>query len=199
MSLFVQDDWRPRPNLTFNLGLRYELLQPFEEASGRMVNLDVPSDFSAAAAVLSGGTGPYSGSFPSALLRADTNNVAPRLGAAWRPVPGLIVRGGYGISYNAGAYSSIARQMVSQPPFAVSDTQLGTIDTPLSFQDAFAGSTGDELANNYGVDMNYALGLVQTWNRTDRIEAPRWLEPDVRNGRSGAVGVGLRYRSRRHA
>src|SRR5690606_34686659 len=164
MSLFVQDDWRPRPNLTFNLGLRYELLWPFEEATGRMANLDVPPDFTAAAAVLSGGAGPYTGAFPPALLRADTNNLAPRLGAAWRPAPGLIVRGGYGISYNAGAYSSIARQMVSQPPFAVSDTQLGTLDAPLEFQNAFAGSAGDEVANNYGVDKDYALGLVQTWN-----------------------------------
>jgi hypothetical protein len=164
MSLFVQDDWRPRPNLTFNLGLRYELLWPFEEGGGRMANLDVPADFTAAAPVTSGGAGPFTGAFPSALVRADTNNLAPRLGAAWRAAPGLIVRGGYGISYNAGAYSSIARQMVSQPPFAVSDTQLGTLDAPLEFQNAFAGSAGDEVANNYGVDKNYALGLVQTWN-----------------------------------
>ena len=40
MSLFVQDDWRKSSSLTFNLGLRYELLWPFTEQDGQMVNLD---------------------------------------------------------------------------------------------------------------------------------------------------------------
>jgi hypothetical protein len=74
------------------------------------------------------------------------------------------VRGGYGISYNSGSYSSIARQMVAQPPFAVSDTQLGSPADPLTLQSAFAGADGDEIANSYGVDKNYDLGRVQTWN-----------------------------------
>ncbi len=164
MSLFLQDDWRRSATLTFNFGLRYELLWPFYEDNGRMANLDVPADFSAAAPVLSGGTGPFTGAFPSALVRADTNNLAPRAGFAWRAAPGTVVRGGYGISYNAGSYAGIARQMVAQPPFAVTDTQLGTPEDPLTIQNAFAGSSGDEIANNYGVDKNYALGLVQTWN-----------------------------------
>lgn len=164
MSLFIQDDWRKSSALTFNLGLRYELLWPFYENNGHMANLDVPSDFTAAAAVQSGQTGPFTGAFPAALLRADTNNIAPRLGFAWRARPGTIVRGGYGISYNAGSYASIARQMVAQPPFAMSDTQLGTATDPLTLQAAFAGSTADETKNNYGVDKDYALGVVQTWN-----------------------------------
>jgi hypothetical protein len=164
MSLFVQDDWRMNGSLTFNLGLRYELLWPFKEENGHMVNLDVPADFTAAAAVLSGLAGPFTGEFPSSLLWADTNNVAPRVGLAWRARPGTIVRGGYGISYNSGSYSSIARQMVAQPPFAVSDTQLGSPADPLTLQSAFAGADGDEIANSYGVDKNYDLGRVQTWN-----------------------------------
>ena len=164
MSLFVQDDWRRSAGLTFNLGLRYELLWPFREANGHMANLDVPADFTAAAAVLSGQAGPFTGEFPTALLRTDGNNIAPRAGFAWRAAPGTIVRGGYGISYNSGSYASIARQMVAQPPFAVSDTQLGTAGDPLTLQSAFDGATGDGIANNYGVDRDYDLGLVQTWN-----------------------------------
>lgn len=164
MSLFIQDDWRRSASLTFNLGLRYELLWPFSEDNGHMANLDVPADFSAAAAVQSGQTGPFTGAFPAALLRADTNNLAPRVGFAWRAGPGLIVRGGYGISYNSGSYAAIAREMVAQPPFAVTDTQLGTAAEPLTLQAAFANSSPDETKNSYGVDKNYALGLVQTWN-----------------------------------
>ena len=73
--------------------------------------------------MVSGGTGPFTGAFPSALLNADVNNIAPRVGVAWRVKPGTILRGGYGISYNAGSYSTIARQMVGQPPFAVTNTR----------------------------------------------------------------------------
>ena len=58
-------------------------------------------------------------------MNADTNNIAPRVGFAWRFKPGTILRGGYGISYNAGSYSSIARQLVGQPPFAVTSTAVG--------------------------------------------------------------------------
>jgi hypothetical protein len=164
MSLFLQDDWRKSAGLTFNLGLRYELLWPFTEDNGHMANLDVPADFSAAAAVLSGQSGPFTGAFPSALLRADANNIAPRAGLAWRVRPGLVVRGGYGISYNAGSYAAIARQMIAQPPFAVTDTEIGTSSTPLTIQNAFVNANAGEIANNYGVDKNNDLGLVQTWN-----------------------------------
>ena len=55
MSLFVQDEWRRSSALTFNLGVRYELLWPFVEDRGQMVNLDAASDFTGVAPVVSGG------------------------------------------------------------------------------------------------------------------------------------------------
>ncbi|HWK10279.1 MAG TPA: carboxypeptidase regulatory-like domain-containing protein, partial [Vicinamibacterales bacterium] len=137
MSLFVQDDWRKSAGLTVSLGLRYELLWPFTESHGDMVNLDVAPDFTAAIPVVSGGSGPFTGRFPVGLIQPDTNNFAPRLGLAWRIRPGMILRGGYGISYNSGTYSTIARQMVGQPPFAVTETTIGTLRAPLSILDPF--------------------------------------------------------------
>jgi hypothetical protein len=53
--------------------------------------------------------------------------------------------------------------MVSQPPFAVADTRLGTVNDPLAIHDAFAGSPAGT-TNSYGVDKDYDLGMVQTWN-----------------------------------
>jgi trimeric autotransporter adhesin len=144
--------------------VRYELMWPFFERSGQMVNLDVAPGFSAASPVISGDNGPYTGAFPKALLNADTNNVAPRIGFAWRIKPGNILRGGYGISYNSGSYASIARQLGSQPPFAVTNNSIGTFLTPLTFADPFATASPTETTNNYGVAKDYALGLVQTIN-----------------------------------
>ena len=38
---------------------------------------------------------------PEGADQPDTNNVAPRIGFAWRIKPGNILRGGYGVSYNS--------------------------------------------------------------------------------------------------
>ena len=81
MSLFFQDDWRKNAALTFNLGVRYEYLRPFEEDERRMVNLDVPSDFTAVAPVMPGDIGPFSGEFPST-LSTPTSTTSPHASAS---------------------------------------------------------------------------------------------------------------------
>jgi trimeric autotransporter adhesin len=163
-SLFAQDDWRARGNLTFNLGVRYEIVRPFTEANGHMVNLDVANGFTAAAPVIAGGTGLFTGGFPAALINDDLNNIAPRAGVAWRASPQLIVRGGYGMSFNNGSYATIARQLVAQPPFAVTDTSIGTVVAPIVLADPFASVDASTTTNNFGVDKNYQLGVIHTWN-----------------------------------
>ena len=162
-NLFAQDDWRARPNLTFNLGVRYELQQPFTEANGHMANLDVAPGFVAAAPVVSGATGAYTGAFPDALVNPDGNNVAPRVGLAWRVNSRTILRAGYGLSFNNGSYASIARQLVAQPPFATTATNLGTSIAPLDIESALT-AVSSTTTNNYGVDKDYRLGALQTWN-----------------------------------
>ena len=163
-SLFVQDDWRWRSNVTFNLGVRYELLWPFVEANDHLVNLDVTPDFTAAVPVVADQAGPFSGPFPAALLNTDANNIAPRVGVAWRARQGLVVRGGYGISYNSGTYAAIARQLAMQPPFATASTEIGSLNRILLLENALSGASADVTTNTYGVDENYGLGRVQTWN-----------------------------------
>jgi trimeric autotransporter adhesin len=163
-SLFAQDDWRARGNLTFNLGVRYELVRPFTEGNGHMVNLDVAQGFVAAAPVLSGSTGIFTGAFPAALIDTDLNNVAPRVGVAWRVSPRTTLRAGYGISFNNGSYATIARQLVSQPPFAVTNTAIGTALDPLALTDPFADVAASTTTNNYGVEKDYQLGSIHTWN-----------------------------------
>ena len=121
-DVYVQDDWRFRGNLTVNLGLRYDYASPYTEASNKIVNIDVSPGFTAAVAVLPGSTGGLSGIvFPKSLVKPDRNNVAPRVGIAYRLKDRTVIRAGYGLTYNGAAYAQIAAQMANQPPFHCPD------------------------------------------------------------------------------
>lgn len=182
-DLYAQDEWKVRANLTLNLGVRYEYVSPLSEINNRLANLDVsPEVFSpqvvgsltgsqmlpqsVVAPVQPGQVGPYSGKLPDTLLRPDRNNFAPRVGLAWKPFSKTVVRAGYGINYNTGAYQSIAQQLAHQPPFSTTATNVESIAQaiapPYTLQDGFPAVTG--IANNYAVNPNYRLGYVQIRN-----------------------------------
>src|SRR5262249_36392961 len=135
---YIEDNWQKNSKLTFQLGLRYELVMPYTDADGHMANLDAAPGFTSVAPVLAGGTGLFSGVFPSGLLNADTNNFGPRIGVAYRPVRGTTIRGGYSVTYNPNTYANIARRLASQPEpgFDVTETVTGSVAAPLTMQDA---------------------------------------------------------------
>jgi trimeric autotransporter adhesin len=168
-DLFVQDEWKLRGNLTLNLGVRYEYVSPLTEENNRIANLDLsPAVLNpalgvpAVAPILPGQVGPNYGSLPASLLHSDRNNFAPRIGFAWKPFSKTVVRGGYGINYNTGAYQSIAQQLAFQPPFSVTATNIQTAPGELTLQSGFPAQTG--ITNNYAVNPNYRLGYVQIRN-----------------------------------
>ncbi len=179
-NAFIQDDWRLRSNLTLNYGLRYEYASPYTEANNHLVNLDVASGFRAIAAVQPGQSGPFSGTYPKSLVNPDRNNFGPRIGLAWRGPRRFVVRTGYGITYNAGAYSAMANQFVRQPPFALTTkncVQYGPLisgatttcvqpglGSALTLENGFPTLSPSVVQNTFGVDVNYRVGYAQTWN-----------------------------------
>ncbi len=92
LSEFAQDDWRIRPNLTLNIGLRYEVTSP---AGGRV------SNFNLAMGMMDVGYG--TGALPHAGVNFDKTNFAPRIGLAWTLPRNTVVRSGFGIFYSAEA------------------------------------------------------------------------------------------------
>ena len=82
LSEFVQDDIRVTPNLTLNVGLRYEINSP---AGGRVGNFDLQT--ATVNTSSHGGVG------------FDKNDWAPRLGFAWTVRPRTVIRSGGGIFY----------------------------------------------------------------------------------------------------
>ena len=168
-DLYAQDEWKMRANLTLNLGVRYEYVSPLTEVNNRIANLDVsPGVLNPALGVAAvvpiqpGQVGPYSGILPASLVRPDRDNFAPRIGFAWKPFSKTVVRGGYGINYNTGAYQGIAQQLAFQPPFSTTATNIQTVPGELTLQSGFPAPTG--ITNSYAVNPNYRLGYVQIRN-----------------------------------
>jgi len=104
------------------------------------------------------------GIFPLGLVEPDRNNFAPRIGIAWRITNRMILRSGYGINYNTGAYGSLAQQLAFQPPFSVTQTNVNSALLPLSLQNGFPTLPPETITNNFGVNRDYKLGYVQVWN-----------------------------------
>lgn len=165
-SVFAQDEWRVRPGLTLNAGLRWDAWLPLKEKYGRMANLDLAPGWTGAAVVTPGGQGPWMGSVPDGLIRSDRNNVAPRLGLAWRPSQRrrTIVRLGYSIFYDLAVFNRIAQRLVYQPPFATAATFNTSTAARLTLAQPFRGPEQQTILNSFAVNPDYRAPYAQTWN-----------------------------------
>lgn len=188
-AVYLEDNWQRSNRMTFNLGVRWEVPFPYEEASGRMANLDVAPDFTAAAVVTPGGVGAVTGIvFPSTMVRTDWNNIGPRVGMAYRLARGTVLNTSYSITYNTTSYSSIAQRMVAQPPFADTLTNAGSIADPLSLSSGLLEGSSN-VTNNFGIDPRYGLGMIQTWNAT--VSKSFWRIWSATAGYTGTRGTNL--------
>ncbi len=169
------DDWKVGPNLTVNLGLRYEIFVPLQEKYNEMANLDVAGDFANVAVVSPTVPGPYSGAFPAGLIDTDYRNISPRVGLSWK-VPFIkrstIVRAGYGVYYNGQAYIPFGLKLAQQPqpagspPFAVSESVNTSPEVPLTLASGLVAVSPLAITNTFAVDRNYRTPYAQTWNLT---------------------------------
>ncbi len=191
-NLYVMDNWRARSNLTLNYGLRYEYVGPAFEKYDRLVSLDAAPGFPDVAQVFPNSIGPLSGRyFGRSLIDADRNNVAPRVGIAWRPTTRsrFVIRAGYGIGYNAGRISSLVNQLVNQPPFAVTQNLASERSNPLTFRVGFPTSPDLTILNTYAVDPAYSPAYAQQWNLDIQTQVSRLYVLNL--AYSGSKGTGL--------
>jgi hypothetical protein len=111
-GVFVQNDWKLRPNLTVNIGLRWEYFAPPTEAKGHLTNF-VPTNDPV--------TGLQDGVEinPSQQWNSNWHNFAPRLGFAWSPMMydnKIVFRGGFGMAYDRFD-DNVFNNTRNNPPF----------------------------------------------------------------------------------
>src|SRR5581483_11496086 len=113
---FGQDTWKVKPNLTLNLGLRYQLDGvPYEENANFSNLLADPSSFQAGQDVVMSIVGPGTG---HSLYQQDYSNIEPRVGFSWDPFRDgkTAVRGAFGIFHDR-VFGNLFGNARGNPPF----------------------------------------------------------------------------------
>ncbi|HEY4357075.1 MAG TPA: TonB-dependent receptor [Acidobacteriaceae bacterium] len=178
-DLYATDDWRLRPELTLNVGVRWEYGAPITEINDQLGNLDVAADFSREQPVFANNrTGPVTGQhYPNSLIRPDKTRVEPRIAVSWRPIAGssLVVRAGYGIYSDTSVYQATALQFANQAPLAKNVTVQNTPACPQTLANGFNSCTVTT-ADTFGVDPNFRVGFAQTWQLAIQRDLPAAMQ-----------------------
>jgi Carboxypeptidase regulatory-like domain/TonB-dependent Receptor Plug Domain len=191
-GLYVQDDWKFKSNVTFNIGLRYEPTTVLKDAQGRITDLaniyataptcgvQFTAPIPAQPGSACGGVGPY---YKNPTLR----NFEPRLGFAWDPFKDgkSSVRGAFGI-YDVDPFAGyFLLQQNQAAPFLIfkSITGNSNFTTEPTFVNPFqAGEGGVQLANSTASNLAMSTiegaphrSYVEEWN----LSLQRQLTPDM--------------------
>jgi hypothetical protein len=136
LGFFVQDDFKVRPNLTLNLGLRWSYFGPLSSKENNMF-VATPG---AGASYLTG-LDVHRGQ----AWTAQKDNIGPQLGFAWSPSvfkDRLVIRGGYGLNYNQEEIA-VSSSIASNPGQVVSPSF--TMSTPSSANPGIVYATSANL------------------------------------------------------
>ena len=151
-SLFAQDSWKIRPNLTLNYGLRWELFTPLTDVSGHVqsfrpgqTSTKYPCTFTLPENCPVGLQVPGDPGVPAGLTSTYYKTFAPRLGIAYSPGTSgkTSIRAGWGMFYNP-MEQLVLEQFAAEPPFGGSNI----INAPLFNTPYRTQTDGDSIKPN---------------------------------------------------
>jgi hypothetical protein len=202
-AAYLQDDFKFRSNLTFNLGLRYELdTMPYEQNgqwSGYVPSLQKVIFASPMTPALQSLLNQYLANpsayasataygIPNTLVHPNYGRFAPRVGFAWRPFEddnGTVIRGGYGIFYNGTRLSALRTELAGNFPFSITEQFTGaTLANPFPLVSGASGTTSAT-----GTELNPKSSYLQSWNFTLEHEMGKGVVVEL--GYTGSKGTHL--------
>lgn len=172
IAFFVQDDWKVNPDLTLNLGLRYDVFTAPTERFDRQSNF-VP----ATKTIQMAGENAPGG---RDLVDTDKNNFGPRIGFAWSGLKSdktLVIRGGYGLLYTTDI--SASQPLTANPGTGAASYACTPITNPggcpLAFRTRYPFDNGVPIApftvaaagSSFPAPTTGGLILFNDPNRTD--------------------------------
>jgi Carboxypeptidase regulatory-like domain/TonB dependent receptor/TonB-dependent Receptor Plug Domain len=187
-GLYAQDDWRFRPNLTVNLGLRWEMATVVTDNRGGIINLINLTDPAPLCGTFITGCAPGGPLFGNFTRR----NFEPRVGFAWDPFHNgkTAVRGSFGVfDILPMAYQYIASN-TKQFPFVQSGSAKPGAG---SFYTGAYSKLTPRTAGSSSIEQYPHRSYVMQWNFNIQRELARNLT--VMAGYVGSRGVHEPFRS----
>ncbi len=196
---FLQDDWKVRPNLTLNLGLRWSaIVQPYD-VNDVLTNFD-PSKFDASRAfqissanVRVPGTGDtlngliiagQNSPFGRRVTETQWNNFGPRAGFSWDPFGDgtTAVRGGYGKYFDRTLVGIALQNAFINPPFAQQaafDATGGSGPTLQNPRGGAARNTEVNVPQIIAMSTDFKVPTTHQWSLGVQRELPGRFNLDV--------------------
>jgi len=161
---FVQDAYRWRPNLTFELGLRYEWNVSPTERDDRFVRFDQSTASLVRVGVDTDGP----------VYQQNNRNFEPRVGFAWATDDSRsLLRGGYSVTVQQPT-TNVVLNLTANPPFGIPLTVTG----PVRLDNAIQAARSAGLAP-LSVQGDYRNASMRAWNLTFQRELPARLSATV--------------------
>lgn len=196
-GLYLQDSWRPRKNLTIELGLRWSYESPFSTKYGQQTQFDptATDPLSGRRGALIHGKGN--------LAKRDLNNFQPRVGVAWTIDPKTVIRASAGAfaidlmtnGVNQNFEEYLATANVQAPPGDPRHSFTLSQGPPRFSYPAAPDGSVPFVGTNFGgraaswFDPNMRLPYVYNWSfGVQRQLSTTWLMEVLYQG---SAGVGL--------
>lgn len=166
-AAYAQDDWKVRPGLTINFGLRWEYFSPITEKQNRLTNLVLAAPGTLVGAKLQN---------VSQLYNPDYKDFAPRFGFAWNPQKfnKLVMRGGFGIYYTRVPDVLFANTRGNPPYFARFGICCGTAGSPFANGQILYALGSSNSIYSYPANPALAVGIDPTTNGVNGRTVEVW-------------------------
>jgi hypothetical protein len=180
-EFYVQDDFRWRPNLTINAGVRYSIFRVPTDARNMLTNFDpakyvlanAPTLTSSGSAIVAGTGDPLNGiivngktsPYGNAVSNEPGGHFAPRVGFSWDPTSKgqMAIRGGYGIVYDSTLVGIYENNIFTNPGFLQNANVTNT-----TFADPANGTVTNGVSTSLpplrGTPLPARLPYTQMWS-----------------------------------